>query len=87
MGIAFDKSWCNGKLEKECLKTINPKVVQSTMGSILRVDVIVADLPEFIQSAKMPIYGAVFLYRIFPILQKFYATFCILIIKIKLLIF
>ncbi|NBV10780.1 MAG: RNA methyltransferase [Chitinophagia bacterium] len=37
----------------------NPKVVQSTMGSILRVDVIVADLPEFIQSSKMPIYGAV----------------------------
>jgi len=37
----------------------NPKVVQSTMGSILRVDVIVADLVEFIQSSKMPIYGAV----------------------------
>jgi TrmH family RNA methyltransferase len=37
----------------------NPKVVQSTMGSILRVDVIVADLTELIQSAKMPIYGAV----------------------------
>ena len=37
----------------------NPKVVQSTMGSILRVDVVVADLPELIQSAKMPIYGAV----------------------------
>jgi TrmH family RNA methyltransferase len=37
----------------------NPKVVQSTMGSILRVDVVVADLPEFIHSAKMPIYGAV----------------------------
>ena len=37
----------------------NPKVVQSTMGSILRVDVVVADLPELFQSAKMPIYGAV----------------------------
>jgi len=37
----------------------NPKVVQSTMGSILRVDVIVADLHELIQSSKMPIYGAV----------------------------
>jgi TrmH family RNA methyltransferase len=37
----------------------NPKVVQSTMGSILRVDVIVSDLTELIQSAKMPIYGAV----------------------------
>ena len=37
----------------------NPKVVQSTMGSILRVDVIVADLEALIQSSKMPIYGAV----------------------------
>ena len=37
----------------------NPKVVQSTMGSILRVEVIVADVSELIQSAKMPIYGAV----------------------------
>ena len=37
----------------------NPKVVQSTMGSILRVDVIVADLPDLIQSSKLPIYGAV----------------------------
>jgi TrmH family RNA methyltransferase len=37
----------------------NPKVVQSTMGSILRVEVIVADLAELIQSSKMPIYGAV----------------------------
>jgi len=37
----------------------NPKVVQSSMGSILRVQVIVADLCALIQSAKMPIYGAV----------------------------
>jgi TrmH family RNA methyltransferase len=37
----------------------NPKVIQSTMGSILRVEVIVADLAELIQSSKMPIYGAV----------------------------
>ena len=37
----------------------NPKVVQSTMGSILRVQVIVADLPELLQSSKIPIYGAV----------------------------
>jgi TrmH family RNA methyltransferase len=36
----------------------NPKVVQSTMGSILRVEVIVADLAELIESSKMPIYGA-----------------------------
>ena len=37
----------------------NPKVVQSTMGSILRVEVIITDLAELIQSSKMPIYGAV----------------------------
>ena len=37
----------------------NPKVVQSTMGSILRVNVIIADLPELLQSTKLPIYGAV----------------------------
>jgi TrmH family RNA methyltransferase len=37
----------------------NPKVVQSTMGSILRVQVIVADLAALIQASKMPIYGAV----------------------------
>ena len=37
----------------------NPKVIQSTMGSILRVEVIVADLEALIQSSKMPIYGAV----------------------------
>jgi TrmH family RNA methyltransferase len=29
------------------------------MGSILRVDVIVADLAQLIQSSTMPIYGAV----------------------------
>jgi TrmH family RNA methyltransferase len=29
------------------------------MGSILRVEVIIADLAELIQSSKMPIYGAV----------------------------
>jgi TrmH family RNA methyltransferase len=37
----------------------NPKVIQSTMGSILRVEVIVADLEELIQSSKIPVYGAV----------------------------
>jgi TrmH family RNA methyltransferase len=37
----------------------NPKVIQSTMGSILRVDVIVEDLEALIQSYKMPVYGAV----------------------------
>ena len=37
----------------------NPKVIQSTMGSILRVKVVTTDLPELLQSVKLPIYGAV----------------------------
>lgn len=37
----------------------NPKVVQSTMGSILRVQVIVADLSEILKEVQLPIYGAV----------------------------
>ncbi len=37
----------------------NPKVVQSTMGSILRVNVLVADLPEVLNACPVPIYGAV----------------------------
>ena len=37
----------------------NPKVIQSTMGSILRVKVVIADLPELLASVKLPIYGAV----------------------------
>jgi TrmH family RNA methyltransferase len=36
----------------------NPKVIQSTMGSIFRVQVVVTSLPEFIQETKLPIYGA-----------------------------
>jgi TrmH family RNA methyltransferase len=37
----------------------NPKVVQSTMGSILRVKVIEADVTELLASSNLPIYGAV----------------------------
>jgi TrmH family RNA methyltransferase len=37
----------------------NPKVVQSTMGSIFRVQVIVADLSEILKEVQLPIYGAV----------------------------
>jgi RNA methyltransferase, TrmH family len=39
----------------------NPKVVQSTMGSILRVKTYYADLPSFLNLpciAEMPVYGA-----------------------------
>lgn len=37
----------------------NPKVVQSTMGSIARVQVNYIKLEEFIDNSAMPVYGAV----------------------------
>jgi RNA methyltransferase, TrmH family len=37
----------------------NPKVVQSTMGSIIQTKVWYKDLPIFLQSISIPIYGAV----------------------------
>jgi len=37
----------------------NPKVIQSTMGSFVRVDVLYADIAEaVIAAAKVPVYGA-----------------------------
>ena len=38
----------------------NPKVVQATMGSIARVNIIYTDLPDFLKMAKkeLPVYGA-----------------------------
>ncbi len=36
----------------------NPKVVQSTMGSIFRVAVTYTDLTEYMRHVKVPIYGA-----------------------------
>jgi TrmH family RNA methyltransferase len=36
----------------------NPKVVQASMGSLFRVNVIYQDLNEFITSKKLPVYGA-----------------------------
>ena len=35
----------------------SPKVVQATMGSIARVNIIYTDLKELIQNAKVPVYG------------------------------
>lgn len=37
----------------------NPKVIQSTMGSFLRVDVAQCNIAETISVTKLPIYGAV----------------------------
>jgi len=36
----------------------NPKVVQATMGSIARVQVVYQDLAAFLQTTTLPIYGA-----------------------------
>lgn len=36
----------------------NPKVVQATMGSMSRVNIIYTDLVLFLQEVKLPIYGA-----------------------------
>lgn len=35
----------------------NPKVVQATMGSLARVQVHYVDLPEFLRSSSLPIFG------------------------------
>lgn len=35
----------------------NPKVLQATMGSITRVNVSYTDLSEFLEHAKLPVYG------------------------------
>ncbi|SMO67354.1 RNA methyltransferase, TrmH family [Solitalea koreensis] len=36
----------------------NPKVVQSTMGSLFRVNVVKIDLEDFLHKVKLPVYGA-----------------------------
>jgi len=35
----------------------NPKVVQATMGSIARVNIYYTDLPQFIATSPLPVYG------------------------------
>ncbi|MEP5913894.1 MAG: RNA methyltransferase, partial [Flavobacteriaceae bacterium] len=36
----------------------NPKVLQATMGSIARVNIVYTDLEEFLTNADTPVYGA-----------------------------
>src|SRR5439155_18128271 len=44
----------------DCADAFNAKVVQSSMGSIARVQVTYASLPEFLQQqAAIPVYAAV----------------------------
>ncbi|MDE3743653.1 TrmH family RNA methyltransferase [Maribacter polysaccharolyticus] len=35
----------------------NPKVLQATMGSITRVDIVYTDLIQFIKASSLPVYG------------------------------
>jgi len=37
----------------------NPKVVQATMGSLVRIPITYCDLKEFLKHTELPIYGAV----------------------------
>lgn len=43
---------------EDSVEEYNPKVVQSTMGSICRVDVWYKDLPQWIEQIQVPVYGA-----------------------------
>lgn len=36
----------------------NPKVLQATMGSISRVNIVYADLQQYLNEAQVPVYGA-----------------------------
>jgi TrmH family RNA methyltransferase len=42
----------------DTVELYNPKVIQSTMGSFTRVQVWYRSLPEFLATAKIPVYGA-----------------------------
>ncbi|HRH53004.1 MAG TPA: RNA methyltransferase [Chitinophagales bacterium] len=53
--FGIDKVICSD----DCVDLYNPKVVQSTMGAIFRVDVLYTGLETFLKDNKMPVYGAV----------------------------
>lgn len=40
-----------------CVDAYNPKVVQASMGSLARVNVVYKDLPEFISKTALPVFG------------------------------
>lgn len=42
---------------KGCVDVYNPKVVQATMGSISRVNVVYTDLEEYLKNTSLPVYG------------------------------
>lgn len=42
---------------EECVDVYNPKVVQATMGSLKRVNVVYTDLEAYLANAKLPVFG------------------------------
>lgn len=42
---------------EECVDVYNPKVVQATMGSISRVNVLYTDLEQFLKDSNTPVFG------------------------------
>lgn len=41
----------------QCVDVYNPKVVQATMGSITRVNVVYADLENYLRDTLLPVFG------------------------------
>jgi len=41
----------------ECVDVYNPKVVQATMGSLTRVNVVYTNLKEYLATAETPVFG------------------------------
>lgn len=42
---------------EQCADVYNPKVVQATMGSIARVNVVYTDLADYLSASSLPVYG------------------------------
>jgi len=42
---------------QQCVDSYNPKVVQATMGSLARVNVVYTDLQQYLAKTKLPVYG------------------------------
>jgi len=41
----------------QCVDSYNPKVVQATMGSLARVNVVYTNLKEYLAATQLPVYG------------------------------
>lgn len=42
---------------EQCVDVYNPKVVQATMGSLTRVNVVYTNLEEYLSNTKLPVFG------------------------------